>query len=113
MLLVITAFLSGNSLNSTSRMRVRSASMLAPSAPIEDWNLRRTTATISVSCHSHKLGVQGVEIRLIPELGGEGFKYLGCVVLAAVEATIHERLEQCLRGLKSAAISCVEATTAS
>src|SRR3712207_8639390 len=38
-----------------------------------------------LSYHPHKLGVQRVQVRLIPELGGEGLEGLGSVVLTRSE----------------------------
>jgi hypothetical protein len=40
--------------------------------------------------HTHQVVAQGVQIRLVSELGREGLQGLGCVVLAAVEAPVYE-----------------------
>src|SRR3712207_8933922 len=42
--------------------------------------------------HRHQVVAQGVEVRLVPELGREGFHGLGCIVLAAVETPVYEGL---------------------
>jgi hypothetical protein len=42
--------------------------------------------------HAHEIVAQSVEVRLIPELGTEGFQCLGRIVLAPVEAAIYKRL---------------------
>jgi hypothetical protein len=39
-----------------------------------------------------KVVVQGLQVRLIPQLEEEGFERLSGIVLASVEATIYERL---------------------
>jgi hypothetical protein len=41
---------------------------------------------------SYKVAAQGVEVRLVTQLGGEGFQGLSSVILAAVEAPFYERL---------------------
>src|ERR671912_2922592 len=47
----------------------------------------------SLPYQPHKLGVQRIQIRLISELGREGFQRLSCVILPAVEAPIYEGLD--------------------
>jgi hypothetical protein len=42
--------------------------------------------------HANEIVTHGVEVRLIPELGREGFKGLSRIVLAPVEAAIYKRL---------------------
>jgi hypothetical protein len=46
----------------------------------------------SLPYHPHQIVAQGVEVRLVPELGREGFQGLPRVVLPTVEAPIYERL---------------------
>jgi hypothetical protein len=43
--------------------------------------------------HSHELVIQCVEVRLIPELGGEGFEGLSSVVLPAIETPVYKGLQ--------------------
>src|SRR5215211_2902584 len=43
--------------------------------------------------HLHQVVAQGVEVSLVSQLGREGCKRLCCVVLAAVEAPVYERLD--------------------
>src|SRR5215218_2549246 len=42
--------------------------------------------------HPYKIMVECFQVRLIPQLRREGFEYLGSVVLAPVEAAVHEPL---------------------
>src|SRR5215207_7432361 len=43
--------------------------------------------------HSHQILIQRLEVRLVPQLDGEGFQGLPGVVLAAVEAAVNEGLD--------------------
>jgi hypothetical protein len=43
--------------------------------------------------HTHQVVVEGFQVRLVPELGREGFQGLSRVVPAAVEAPIYEGLD--------------------
>ena len=43
--------------------------------------------------HSHQILLQRLEVRLVPELDGEGFQGLLCVVLPPVEAAVDEGLD--------------------
>src|ERR671914_170080 len=47
----------------------------------------------SLPHHPYQVLAQGVEVRLLPELGGEPLKSLSCVILVAVEAAVYERLD--------------------
>ncbi len=42
--------------------------------------------------HAYQLAIQRLEVRLIPQFGGEAFERLPRIVLLAVEAPIHESL---------------------
>src|SRR5215203_3969270 len=42
--------------------------------------------------HSHQIGAQSIEVRLVSKLGGEALKRLSRVILLAVEAPFYERL---------------------
>ena len=42
--------------------------------------------------HPYEVIAQGIEVRLVSELGREGFQGLSSVVLLAVEAAVYERL---------------------
>src|SRR3712207_2737136 len=48
--------------------------------------------------HPYKLGVQGVEVRLVPELGREGFQGLSSVVLPSVETAVYKALDATSKG---------------
>src|SRR4028119_635676 len=48
--------------------------------------------------HPHKIVAQRVEVRLVSQPGIEGFESLSGVVLAAVEASIHQRLDAASEG---------------
>src|SRR5687768_11001039 len=63
--------------------------------------------------HSHQIVAQSIEVRLVSKLGGEALESLSRVILSSVEAPIYERLYRRLNGLNRAAITRVEATTAS
>ena len=43
--------------------------------------------------HTYQFAVKGLQARLIPKLGREGFEGLPHIVLAAVEATVYEGLD--------------------
>src|SRR5215211_228246 len=48
--------------------------------------------------HPHQIVAQGVQIRLVSELGGEGFEGLSRVIFAAVEALVYEPLDTASQG---------------
>jgi hypothetical protein len=43
--------------------------------------------------HTHQIVIEGFQVRLVLQLGGEGLKGLSCVVFAAVEAPVYEHLD--------------------
>src|SRR5829696_7077884 len=43
--------------------------------------------------YTHQVVIEGFQVRLVPELGGEGFQGLSSVILPAVEASIYEGLD--------------------
>ena len=52
----------------------------------------------SLADHSHQIFSEPIEVCLVLELGREGFQGLPRIVLAAVEATIYERLDTSPQG---------------
>src|SRR5829696_5540252 len=50
--------------------------------------------------HSHQIHLQRLEVRLVPQLDGEGFQGLPCVVFAAVEAAVDEGLDAAPQGVE-------------
>jgi hypothetical protein len=48
--------------------------------------------------YTHQFSVQCLQVRLIPELGREGFEGLSSVVLPAVEASVDEGLDTVSEG---------------
>src|SRR5215210_6483582 len=50
--------------------------------------------------HSHQILLQRLEVRLVPQLDGEGFQGLPCVVFAAVEAAVDEGLDAAPQGVE-------------
>src|ERR671912_343064 len=55
-----------------------------------------------LSHHANEILVQCFEVRLVPQLGREGFQGPSSIVLAAVEALVYERLDAtALRGEQS------------
>src|SRR5215218_7263090 len=61
---------------------------------------------------THEFAGQIFEVRLVPQLEGEGFEGLPRVVLAAVEAAVYERLDAVPDGVEEGPIKSVDATTA-
>ena len=66
-----------------------------------------------LSHHANQIVVQCFEVRLVPQLGREGFQGPSSIVLAAVEALVYERLDATTQRGEQSAIKRVEATTAS
>src|SRR5215207_1063476 len=50
--------------------------------------------------HAHQVISQGIQVCLVPKLGGEGFQGLSRVVLAPVEAAIDEGLDTTPQGIE-------------
>src|SRR5215210_3109747 len=77
------------------RTRVNKALLVCPLAlrgPIGTQPQRDMFRLHRVPYHTHQVVAKGIQIRLVPELGREGFQSLSGIVLTAVEATIYERL---------------------
>src|ERR671910_3397985 len=43
--------------------------------------------------HTHQVVVEGFQVRLVTQCGGEGFQGLGCIVFPPVEASVYEGLD--------------------
>jgi hypothetical protein len=50
--------------------------------------------------HPYQVIAQGIQVCLVAQLGREGFQGLGCIVLAAIEAPVYERLDTSPQGVE-------------
>ena len=63
--------------------------------------------------YPHQVVAEDVQVRLFAQPGVEGCQRLCCIILAAVEAPIYEKLDTSPQRVNRAAIARVEATMAS
>src|SRR5215211_5315521 len=50
--------------------------------------------------HTHQVVIEGFQVRLVPELGREGFQGLPRVILPTVEAPVYEGLDSTSQGVE-------------